>query len=218
MATKPHTIVTIVPILLARMTFSLPRLTLHQTLAAGFLVLPIALAGCRIANTQSPAAPVTSPSTAAPIQGQSALPPDAKVYRDPKGAFMIALPKGYEYKETGSGIRFFSIDKGLKGFVDFTKTDKVLNLEELEGALREYLDRTLKKVTWQNSVIEPESRLRVDWTGESQEGEKLDAVSYIQTSGNTIYIMSLYGVNQPFDKYRQDIEVIVGSYRVGLKH
>jgi hypothetical protein len=202
------------------MMFLFSRLTITGTLAAGLLVLPIALAGCRMADTQSPATPATSatPSpTAAPTASQPVLPPDVRAYRDPKGAFSIALPKGYEYKETGSGIRFVSLDKGLKGFVDFTKTDKVLNLEELEGALREYLDRSLKKVTWQNSAIEPGERLRVDWTGESQEGEKLDSVSYIQTSGNTIYIMSLFGVNQPFDKYRQDAEAIVGSYRVGLK-
>ena len=173
----------------------------------------MALAGCRIANTPSPTA-ATSSATTAPT-AKPTLPPGAKAYRDPKGTFAIAFPKGYEYKETGSGIRFFSADKGLKGFVDFTKTDKVLNLEELEGALREYLDRTLKNVKWQNSTIESEDRLRVDWTGESQEGEKLDAVSYIQTSSNTIYIMSLYGVNQPFDKYRQDAEAIVGSYKVG---
>jgi hypothetical protein len=193
-----------------------PPLTIQirfLALACGFSLLSSAGFGCQSSNPISTPPPVNS-ATPKPT-----LPPkaDGKTYKEPGGAFQISFPKGYEYQTTASGIKFTSADKGFKGFVDFAKTDEALNSEKLEGALREYLDSVLKDVKWENANLETQNRIRVDWIGKSSEGEKLDAISYIEQRNKTIYILSLYGVNKAFDNYRNDAEAIVRSYRTQEK-
>lgn len=169
--------------------------------------------GCQNGNPNSPT-PLANSSEAKPATPIKA---NGKTYKEPGGAFQISFPKGYEYRTTTSGIKFTSTDKEFKGFVDFAKTDGALNAEKLEGALREYLDSVLKDVKWQNANLETQGRIRVDWTGTSSEGENLDAISYIEQRNNTIYILSLYGVNKPFDNYRGEAAAIVRSYRTQEK-
>lgn len=159
----------------------------------------------------------TSNSATIPAIASRPTPPpqaDGKTYKEPNGAFKISFPKGYEHRSTGTGIKFNSADNKFKGFVDFAKTDRPLDAEKLEGALREYLDGVLKDVKWQNASLENSDRIRVDWMGKSAEGENLDAISYIEQKNNTIYILSLYGVNEAFDTYRLEAEAIVRSYKV----
>lgn len=186
-----------------------PPLTIQIRFLAvvcGFSLLSLAGFSCQSSN------PTATVNSATP---RPTLPPkaDGKTYKEPGGAFQISFPKGYEYQKTPSGIKFTSADQGFKGFVDFAKTNEALNSEKLEGALREYLDSVLKDVKWQNANLETQGRIRVDWTGKSAEGEKLDAISYIEQRNHTIYILSLYGVNKAFDDYRNEAEAIVRSYR-----
>ncbi|HIK33478.1 MAG TPA: hypothetical protein IGS31_19325 [Oscillatoriales cyanobacterium M4454_W2019_049] len=180
-------------------------------LICGLSLLSVVGFGC-----QSDRPSTSQPSAVPAIASRPTPPPqaDGKTYKEPNGAFQISFPKGYEYRSTGSGIKFNSADKKFKGFVDFAKTENSLDAEKLEGALREYLDGVLKDVKWQNSSLENSDRIRVDWTGKSAEGEKLDAISYIEQKNNTIYILSLYGVNEAFDTYRIEAEAIVRSYKV----
>jgi len=42
----------------------------------------------------------------------------------------------------------------------------------------------------------------------------LDAVSFVEQRGDTIYILNLFGVNKSYQDYNSDAEKIVGSYRV----
>ncbi|MDY6940045.1 MAG: hypothetical protein SWY16_20620 [Cyanobacteriota bacterium] len=137
-----------------------------------------------------------------------------KTYKEPGGAFEIALPKGYESEETGSGIKFVSGDGGFKGIVDFAPSEGELNVDRLEGALRQYLEETLGQIEWQNSRLEPDGSVRVDWVGQSDRGEELDAVSYIEQRGNVIYTLSLYGVNKAFDDYREDVAIVLEGYKL----
>ena len=103
--------------------------------------------------------------------------PIGKTYKDPSGAFEISFPKGYQYEETGSGIKFVASDDGFEGFVDFAETEETLNADKLEGALRQYLEGVLKEVEWQNSNLEADGKIRVDWIGKSADGEGLDAIA-----------------------------------------
>ncbi|MGB3559547.1 MAG: hypothetical protein WBA24_13480 [Geitlerinemataceae cyanobacterium] len=188
-----------------------PPLTIQTrflALACGLSLLSVAGFGCQAGNPVS-TSPTIESATAKPTPPVTA---DGKTYKEPGGAFEISFPKGYEYNTTASGIEFTSADKKFKGFVDFAETDETLNAEKLEGALREYLDSVLKDVKWENANLETQDRIRVDWTGSGSEGEKLDAISYIEQRNNTIYILSLYGVNKPFDNYRGEAEAIVRSY------
>lgn len=191
----------------------------HLTARTHFVPLACALSlfsllgGCHASNSMSPTSAVNS----ATVKPTIPIKADGKTYKEPGGAFQISFPKGYEFRETGTGIKFTAPDRGFKGFVDFAKSDGTLNSEKLEGALREYLNSVLKDVKWQNANLENQGRIRVDWTGKGADGEQLDAISYIEQRNNRIYILSLYGVNQSFDKYRGEAEAIVRSYRTQLQ-
>ena len=137
-----------------------------------------------------------------------------ETYQEPDGAFEIALPPGYQTEETGSGIKFISADGGFKGIVDFAAIEEDLGVDRLEGALRQYLEETLTEVEWQNSRLEPDGSVRVDWVGKSPQGEQLDAVSYIEQRGNTLYTLSLYGVNKAFDDYSEDVAIVLKGYKL----
>ena len=137
-----------------------------------------------------------------------------ETYQDPDGVFEITLPPGYKTEETGSGIKFISDDGGFKGIVDFAPIEEELGVDRLEGALRQYLEETLTEVEWQNSRLEPDGSVRVDWVGKSPQGEQLDAVSYIEQRGNTLYTLSLYGVNKAFDDYSEDVAIVLKGYKL----
>lgn len=138
-----------------------------------------------------------------------------QVYREPNGLFEISLPSDYKFEETGSGIAFASGDEGFAGSVDYGSAQgQTLTNEDMEAALKSEYEERLKEVTWQGSEVQPDGSVRVDWVGTDPQGNQLDAISFVEQRGDTIYILNLFGVNQAYQNYNQDAEVIVGSYRV----
>ena len=169
-------------------------------------------------ETQTKVVPDTVPKDNSPPPKPKSEPKNGdragETYQEPDGAFEIALPPGYQTEETGSGIKFISADGGFKGIVDFAAIEEDLGVDRLEGALRQYLEETLTEVEWQNSRLEPDGSVRVDWVGKSPQGEQLDAVSYIEQRGNTLYTLSLYGVNKAFDDYSEDVAIVLKGYKL----
>lgn len=207
---------------------------------AALLTAALALSGCGGGDTQvatpSPS-PATSPSvpspaasppiplpnppspTATPTPSPSPTPsPTAEgkqVYREPSGAFEIALPQGYTYQRTPSGITFTSAQRQFGGSVDFGSAQgKQLSTQQLEAALKQEYENRLDDVSWQNSQIQPDGSIRLDWVGRDTGGNDLDAVSFVEQRGDTIYILNLFGINKPYNEFNADAEAIVSGYRV----
>jgi hypothetical protein len=136
-------------------------------------------------------------------------------YQEPNDLFQISFPEGYTHQETGSGIAFVSADKGFGGSVDFGSAQgEQLNTTALEEALKEEYQNRLEDVAWQGSQIQPDGSIRVDWVGRDTDGNDLDAISFVEQRGDTIFILNLYGINKAYADYNADAETIVGSYRV----
>jgi hypothetical protein len=159
-----------------------------------------------------PASPETSPSTAAsPSESEAS----SQTYREKSGLFEISFPEGYTYEETGSGIAFVSQDQGFGGSVDFGSAEgNKLTNEQLEKALKDEYENRLNEISWQDTKPQPDGSVRVDWTGKDPQGNALDAVSFVEQRGDTIFILNLFGVNKPYQDYNSDAEKIVGAYRV----
>lgn len=182
--------------------------------------------------TSSPAAsaPADSPTEAAPSapaplpsEGASIAPnPQASVpasgnqtYRQPKGLFEISFPSGYTYRETNSTLTFASNDGGFGGVVEYGSAEgKRLTTQQLEDALKQGYEDRLERVSWQDSQIQPDGSVRVDWIGRDKEGRDLDAISFIEQRGDTIFILNLFAVNKSYNDYSDDAEAIVATYRV----
>ncbi|HEY9629697.1 MAG TPA: hypothetical protein V6C84_20525 [Coleofasciculaceae cyanobacterium] len=138
-----------------------------------------------------------------------------QTYREPSGLFEISFPAGYTYEQTGSGIAFTSTDERFGGSVDYGSAQgNVIGLEQLEASLKSEYEKRLSDLVWQGSSPQPDGSLRIDWTGRDAQGNALDAVSFVEQRGDTIFILNLFGVNAPYQDYNNDAEVIVGSYRV----
>lgn len=162
----------------------------------------------------SPASPAPSASTES-SPSPSASTAGAQTYREKSGLFEISFPEGYTYEETGSGIAFVSKDQGFGGSVDFGSAQGgKLSNEQLEKALKDEYEKRLKELSWQDTKPQPDGSVRVDWTGKDPQGNALDAVSFVEQRGDTIFILNLFGVNKPYQDYNSDAEKIVGAYRV----
>ncbi|MBI4782951.1 MAG: hypothetical protein HY785_16760 [Oscillatoriophycideae cyanobacterium NC_groundwater_1537_Pr4_S-0.65um_50_18] len=162
----------------------------------------------------SPVAPSSLPS-ASPAPSVTASTTDGQVYKEKNNLFEITFPEGYTYQETGSGLAFVSGDQGFGGSVDFgaAQGNKLTN-EQLEKALKDEYEKRLEALEWQETKPQPDGSIRVDWTGKDPQGNALDAVSFVEQRGDTIYILNLFGVNKSYQDYNSDAEKIVGSYRV----
>lgn len=179
------------------------------------------LAGCT-QNTQQAAAPSPSPTMVLPSPSPTATAtpspsPTSKLqtYREKSGAFEISFPKGYRHTVTKSGVAFVSADQGFAGSVDFGSADgKQLTTQQLETALKTEFPSRLKEVNWQTSQVQPDGSLRLDWTGKDKASNTLDAVSLVEQRGNSIFVLNLFGVNKPYQKYNNDAETIVNSYQI----
>lgn len=140
---------------------------------------------------------------------------ETQLYREKEGRFEIAFPKGFVYQDTGSGVAFASEDQGFAGAVDFGSAQgQKLTPPQLEAALKAEYQNRLKSVSWTQSVLQSDGSLRIDWTGKDEQGNTLDAVSFVEQRGDTIFILNLYGVNKPYQNYQQQAEAIVKSYRI----
>lgn len=162
----------------------------------------------------SPSIALSSPS---PSVTSSASPtPNLQIYREKKsGLFEIAFPKGYSHKTTSSGVAFVSTDQGFAGAVDFSSAEgKQLTTQQLETALKTEFTNRLQTVSWQNSQVQADGSLRLDWTGKDKTGSNLDAVSIVEQRGNYIFVLNLFGVNKPYQNYNADAETIVNNYKI----
>jgi hypothetical protein len=171
-------------------------------------------------TSPSPAAPdapiAISPDSETPgTQPEMAPAPGGNSYQEPNGLFQIAFPDGYSFQETGSGIVFISRDEKFGGSVDYGSAQGAqLSNQQLEDGLKaEYEDR-LQDITWQGSEIQPDGSVRVDWIGTDPQGNQLDAISFVEQRGDTIFILNLFGVNAPYQDYNDDAREIVSTYRV----
>ncbi|WP_088891955.1 hypothetical protein [Leptolyngbya ohadii] len=196
-----------------------------------FLLSLGTLAGCNLTKTQLPAtvsspapsiavSPAVSPTPNPPPTAPSLFPSptpatEIQIYREKTGKFEVAFPKGFVYQDTGSGVAFASADQGFAGAVDFGSAQgQKLTTGQLEAALKAEYQNRLKEVSWTRSTLQPDGSLRIDWTGKDEQGSTLDAVSFVEQRGDTLFILNLYGVNQPYQKYEKDAGAIVKSYRI----
>jgi hypothetical protein len=161
--------------------------------------------------TSAPESP-SAPASPAPDSSASS---SATTYQEPNDLFQISFPEGYTHQETGSGIAFVSADQGFGGSVDFGSAQgQQLSTEQLEESLKQEYQNRLEDVAWQGSQIQPDGSIRVDWVGRDTDGNDLDAISFVEQRGDTIFILNLYGINKAYADYNADAETIVGSYRV----
>jgi hypothetical protein len=159
------------------------------------------------------------PAIAAPLPAEQVLAPaQGQTYREPSGLFEISLPAGYTYEQTGSGIAFTSTDQKFGGSVDYGSAQgNVIGPSQLEASLKAEYEKRLSDLVWQGSSPQPDGSLRLDWTGRDSQGNILDAVSFVEQRGDTVFILNLFGVNASYQDYNADAEAIVDSYRVGSR-
>lgn len=170
--------------------------------------------------TVAASAPATTPSEAASpaLSPQASAPADtsgAQSYRDSQGLFEISFPQGYSHQDTGSGVAFGSSDNGFGGAVDYGSAQGAkLTTQQLENALKQVYKDRLAEVTWQKTELQPDGSVGLAWVGRNKEGQNLDAVSYVEQRGDKIFVLTLFGINKPYNDYKSDADAIIGSYRV----
>ena len=153
------------------------------------------------------AAPLAVERVAAQTQGQT--------YYEPSGLFEISFPAGYTYEDTGSGIAFVSADQKFGGSVDYASSQgRVFSLAQLEASLKSEYEKRISNIVWQDSSPQPDGSLRLDWVGRDRSGNMLDAVSFVEQRGNTIFILNLFGINAAYQDYNSDADAIVSTYQV----
>jgi hypothetical protein len=188
------------------------------------IVSTVALSACtRSGKTTSiepsptasePQLPAAIASFATPTPSPSAL---NATYSQPDGAFEISFPEGFEYQETESGLLFYTQDQVFRGEVVFgsAQGEQYTN-EQLEAFLKQAYrtNLNLTEVDWQQTAVQPDGSVRIDWVGKDPGNNVLDAESFIEQRGDTIYILTLSGINTPYTDYLEDAQAIVNSYRV----
>ncbi|WP_416674735.1 hypothetical protein [Egbenema bharatensis] len=138
-------------------------------------------------------------------------------YRQPNGAFEISFPEGYQYQPTESGLIFYSEDEAFRGEVVFGSAQgETYTNEQLEEFLKQAYraNLNLTEVDWQQTAVQPDGSVRIDWVGKDPGENVLDAESFIEQRGDTIYILTLSGINASYTDYLEDAQAIVNSYRV----
>jgi len=148
------------------------------------------------------------------------LPDDIQIYQDDSGLFALALPLGYRFEPIDQGMTFRSEDEGFGGAIAYQvlDSDEPLSAEALESRLRENIEAQFSDVTWQSdSQPQPDESLRLDWQAETSDGSSLDALSFIEQHGKVIYVFHAHGIDQPYNEYNRDAEIIVGTYIVQEK-
>jgi hypothetical protein len=163
-----------------------------------------------VPESSAPASSPTSSAAASPI-----APAGGKTYRQSNNLFEISFPQGYTYKETESGVSFSAADQGFGGSVDYSSAQgNRLTTKQLEDALKQEYESRLDQVSWQDSQLQPDGSIRVDWIGRDQQGNDIDAVSFVEQRGDTIFILNLFGINKPYNSYNASAQAIVSSYHV----
>jgi hypothetical protein len=160
--------------------------------------------------------PSPQPQSAQTPEDVDLLPRNIQIYQNPNGWFALALPKQYHYTETDQGLTFLSPDDGFGGQIEyFTEQDQNLDHSELETILKQEISEQFSEVSWQEDAqIQEDDSLRLDWVGIDSSGKQLDAVSFIEQHGDTLFVMHAHGINQPYQHYNNDARIIVGTYVV----
>ena len=181
----------------------------------------LVLIACGKSNlVSSDSSPSATPSAStSPSVEASASPSTTELkqtYQEAEGAFQISFPESYLYEKTQTGVIFHSKDQAFRGEVVFgsAQGEKYSN-QQLETFLKEAYRENLKltEVDWQQTEAQPDGSLRIDWVGKDPQGNVLDAESFIEQRGDTIYILTLSGVNKPYQNYSADAQAIVSSYQ-----
>jgi len=158
-----------------------------------------------------------SPSAEASASPSPTVPELKQTYQEAEGAFQISFPEEYLYEQTPTGVIFHSKDQAFRGEVVFgsAQGEKYSN-QQLEAFLKEAYKENLKltEVNWQQTEAQPDGSLRIDWLGKDPQGNVLDAESFIEQRGDTIYILTLSGINKAYQDYFTDAQAIVGSYQI----
>ncbi|MGJ3247189.1 MAG: hypothetical protein ACFE0I_14095 [Elainellaceae cyanobacterium] len=184
------------------------------------LIAIVILSGCASSpsadDASSNPSPVASTSSQPAERETEISPENFQIYQDPNGWFALALPKRYTFDETDQGITFISPDEEFGGYIKYlTEQSPDLEKDELENILKQEIENQLEEVNWGASgQIQEDGSLRLDWAGIDPDGNQLDAVSFIEQHGETLHLMSAYGINQPYQNYNDDALIIVGTYVV----
>lgn len=172
-----------------------------------------------VSSDQSPSATPsasTSPSVEASASPSTTASTLKQTYQEAEGAFQISFPESYLYEKTPTGVVFHSKDQAFRGEVVFgsAQGEKYSN-QQLETFLKEAYRENLKltEVDWQQTEAQPDGSLRIDWIGKDPKGNVLDAESFIEQRNDTIYILTLSGINKPYQNYSADAQAIVSSYQ-----
>jgi hypothetical protein len=161
-------------------------------------------------ETQAPSATsplVTSPEASPEAAPEIAAAEGSSESASPAPADAPASSNATSYQEPND---LFQISVG--GSVDFGSAQgQQVNTAALEEALKEEYENRLEDVAWQGSEIQPDGSVRVDWVGRDTDGNDLDAISFVEQRGDTIFILNLYGINKAYADYNSDAETIVGN-------
>ncbi|MGB3494040.1 MAG: hypothetical protein WBA57_15020 [Elainellaceae cyanobacterium] len=200
------------------------RMVVARGVAIATLLSSLSIFACRptpseppLAEAPTPVEPFPDAPEADAEASRTPLPDDIQIYQDDSGLFALALPQGYSFESMDNGMTFRSKDEGFGGAIAYqmSDTDTPLDTEALESRLREEIESKFSDVTWQ-SDRQPQSdgSFRIDWQGKTSDGQTLDALSFIEQHGNVIYTFNAYGVDQPYNEYNRDAQIIVGTYVV----
>ena len=159
--------------------------------------------------------PLTLPPSSDDAERQP-LPDDVQIYRDDSELFALAFPAGYTYEPIDNGITFLSEDEGFGGLIQYQTTD-VTNIaqESLDEVLRATIEAQFSDVSWQSELQEQaDGSFRLDWNAVNAAGKLLDALSFIEQHGETLFILTAYGIDRMYSDYNDDARIIVGTYVV----
>ncbi len=195
---------------------------LSRQLFSGLAIALTLLPACGQRETPPKTEPTPQESISFPTPPDDAgaerqpLPDDVQIYQDESGLFALALPSDYDYDTRENGITFLSSDKGFGGVIQYQATEvKNITPESLGEVLQQTLEAQFSGVTWQSDLEEqPDGSFRREWTGTNGLGEELDALSFIEQHGTTIYILTAYGIDRAYSAYNSDAEIIAGTYVV----
>lgn len=187
-------------------------------LAAG--MLPLLLAACSaktsIVSFNPPqAVPKVEPVVEA-APDVAPLPEDVQIYRDKDEMFALALPPGYTHEAGDQSVRFTAADDGFGGEVDYSQVEETFTRDQLEAQLQRALQERYVDISFAEAGAkeQEDGSLRLSWQGKNSDGAQLDALSFIEQHGQTLYILTAHGINRPYVAYNNDARVIVGSYVV----
>jgi hypothetical protein len=191
-------------------------------IAVGAIALTL-LPACQ-QKDQSPVsdAPLVDPIEPPPLPSpqdeadRQPLPDDVQIYRDESELFALAFPSGYTYESIENGITFLSEDEGFGGVIQYQETD-VENIaqESLDDVLRATIEAQFAEVSWQSDLQEQaDGSFRLDWNAVNAAGQSLDALSFIEQHGETLFILTAYGIDRAYRDYNDDARIIVGTYVV----